>query len=50
MIQSLVLYGLYPFVVERLDSLIEASFYVGISVYRCGNQLRSECHVVDDIE
>ena len=47
-VQSLVLYGLYPYVVEQLDSLIEVSSCVGISLYRCGPRWRCECHVVSE--
>ena len=47
-LQSLVLYGLYPYVVEQLDSLIETSTCVGVSVFRCGSQWRCECHIVSE--
>ena len=47
-LQSLVLYGLYPYVVEQLDSLMETSSCVGINVYRCGPRWRSECHIVNE--
>ena len=32
---------------ERLDSLIDAGSCAGFSVYRCDDQWRSECHVID---
>ena len=47
-LQSLVLYGLYPYVVEQLDSLMETSSCVGINVYRCGPRWRSGCHIVNE--
>ena len=47
-LQSLVLYGLYPYVVEQLDSLIETSTCVGVSVFRCGSRWRCECHIVSE--
>ena len=47
-LQSFVLYGLYPYVVEQLDSLIETSTCVGVSVFRCGSRRRCECHVVSE--
>ena len=47
-LQSLLLYGLYLYVVEQLDSLMETSSCVGINVYRCGPRWRSECHIVSE--
>ena len=47
-LQSLVLYGLYPYVVEQQDSLIETRTCVGVSVFHCGSRWRCECHIVSE--
>ena len=48
--QSLVLYGVYPYVVERLCGVVVAGSRVSLRVFFDGNFLRVDCHSVDDVE
>ena len=46
---SLVLYGLYPFVVEKLDAILSSGARFGLHVRADGAMRRLDCHVFDDV-
>ena len=50
LLQSLVLYCLYPYVMEQLDAALETSGCAGVSIYQCHGQWRCECHVVTSLQ
>ena len=49
-LQSLVLYGLYTYVMELLDAALETSGCAGVSIYQCHRQWRGECHVITSLQ
>ena len=49
-LQSLVLYGLYPYVLDQLDATLEVSSCAGVSIHHCHGQWRGECHVVSSLQ
>ena len=48
-LQSLVLYGIYPHIVERVCALLAAGCSVGLRVFYDGNFWRVDCHFVEDV-
>ena len=49
-LQSLVVYGLYPYVLDQLDATLEVSSCAGVSIHHCHGQWRGECHVVSSLQ
>ena len=49
-LQSLVLYGLYPYVLDQLDAALEVSSCAGVSIHHYHGQWRCECHVVSSLQ
>ena len=47
MFQSLVLYRLYPYVIEQLDEMTSGGSRVGLRIYLDGCLRRVDCHIVD---
>ena len=45
-----MLYGLYPYVLDRLDSLLDTSCCAGMSLSQCNGQWRGECHIIDGLQ
>ena len=45
-----MLYGLYPYVLDRLDSLLETSCCAGMSLSQCNGQWRGECHIINGLQ
>ena len=48
-LQSLVLYGLYPFVVEKLDDLLASGVRFGLHVRVDGAMRRVDCNIFDGL-
>ena len=44
------MYGVYPYIMEKMGSLVQAGNQVGLRVYFDGNFWRVDCHFVDDVE
>ena len=49
-LQSLVLYGLYPYVLDQLDATLEVGSCAGVSIHHSHGQWRGECHVVSGLQ
>ena len=45
-----MLYGLYPYVLDQLDSALETSGCAGVGVFHCNGQWRGDYHVVSSLQ
>ena len=45
-----MLYGLYPYVLDQLDSALETSGGAGGGIFYCNGQWRGDCHVISGLQ
>ena len=49
-LQSLILYGLYPYVVDQLSDLVTLGAYVGVRLTSTGSMWRVDCNLIEGTE